>query len=375
MSNNQKKQCPSCSNLALQDNNFCMKCGFDFSKMPKPQQPNENEKECPECKLIQDKEASNCNNCGYPFTNKVVQSQERLQKSEVKPIHKTITETPVLIKKTNIGLYIVLAFVSLIIIAGLGFFYVKNKKEQELKAIRTADSLDKIQSKIIEDAKRTHHTDTTNNNVNADYTSGQNSNEKQQTTDIATVRVDRAYFYNSPNEETKRKSFILKGEKVQYDFAIENGFVKAIYTNKDGNKTEGWMMTEDFKELTYDENDGNQITDNRSASNNDEIFTVVEEMPTFQGGETEKEKFISNNLMYPQYEREAGISGKCYLKFIVEKDGSITNVQVLKGVGGGANCDKEAMRVVSLMPKWIAGKQGGMPVRVQINLPIQFSLR
>ena len=74
-------------------------------------------------------------------------------------------------------------------------------------------------------------------------------------------------------------------------------------------------------------------------------------------------------------EREAGISGTVYITFVVEKDGSITGVNKLRGVANGPGCDKEAMRVVKSMPNWKAGKQNGREVRVQFNLPIKFSLR
>lgn len=104
-------------------------------------------------------------------------------------------------------------------------------------------------------------------------------------------------------------------------------------------------------------------------------LTIVEQMPTFPGGDAEMMKFIQKNVQYPQVEKEAGISGTCYVTFVVEKDGSITDVKVLRGVSGGPGCDKEAMRVVKSMPGWKAGKQNGREVRVQFNLPIKFTLR
>ncbi len=107
----------------------------------------------------------------------------------------------------------------------------------------------------------------------------------------------------------------------------------------------------------------------------DKPLTIVEQMPTFPGGEGEMMKYIQKNVQYPQVEKEAGISGTCYVTFVVEKDGSITDVKVLRGVSGGPGCDKEAMRVVKSMPAWKAGKQNGREVRVQFNLPIKFTLR
>ncbi|MCC6837987.1 MAG: TonB family protein [Bacteroidia bacterium] len=104
-------------------------------------------------------------------------------------------------------------------------------------------------------------------------------------------------------------------------------------------------------------------------------LTIVEQMPVFPGGDVEMMKYIQKNIQYPQVEKEAGISGTCYVTFVVEKDGNITDVKVLRGVSGGPGCDKEAMRVVKSMPNWKPGKQNGREVRVQFNLPIKFTLR
>lgn len=106
-----------------------------------------------------------------------------------------------------------------------------------------------------------------------------------------------------------------------------------------------------------------------------EIFTVVEEMPEFPGGTAEMVKFIQKNLQYPTMAREAGLSGKCFLKFVVNGTGTISNVEVLKGVPGCPDCDKEAIRVVKAMPGWKPGKQNGRPVNVFFNLPINFKIQ
>lgn len=107
----------------------------------------------------------------------------------------------------------------------------------------------------------------------------------------------------------------------------------------------------------------------------EQIFTIVEQQPEFPGGYEAMMKFIQKNVNYPQVEKEAGISGTCYVNFVVEKDGSITDVKVLRGVSGGPGCDKEAVRVVKSMPGWKPGKQNGSAVRVYFNLPIKFTLR
>jgi len=104
-----------------------------------------------------------------------------------------------------------------------------------------------------------------------------------------------------------------------------------------------------------------------------QIFTIVEEMPTFPGGEAELFKYLAKNIKYPQMASDAGISGVVYVTFVVGRDGKITDVKVLRGIGGG--CDEEAVRVVKSMPPWKPGKQRGKPVTVQYNLPIRFTLR
>jgi protein TonB len=106
---------------------------------------------------------------------------------------------------------------------------------------------------------------------------------------------------------------------------------------------------------------------------NQEVFTIVEQMPEFQGGEDKLREFLSKNIKYPAMARENNISGTVYITFVVEGNGEITNVQSLRGLGGGLT--EEAMRVVKLMPSWTAGKQNGKPVRVQFTLPVKFTLK
>lgn len=103
-----------------------------------------------------------------------------------------------------------------------------------------------------------------------------------------------------------------------------------------------------------------------------EIFTVVEESPAFPGGDAARIQFLQQNIVYPQMARESGIQGTVYVTFVVEKNGAVTDVRVLRGIGGG--CDEEAVRVIKAMPKWNPGKQRGKPVRVQFNMPIKFTL-
>jgi len=104
-----------------------------------------------------------------------------------------------------------------------------------------------------------------------------------------------------------------------------------------------------------------------------EVFTIVEEMPAFPGGEPERNKFLAENIQYPQQATENGIQGTVYVSFVVDSKGNVTDVKILRGIGGG--CDEEALRVVRMMPKWHPGKQNGKNVRVLFNMPIYFKLQ
>lgn len=103
----------------------------------------------------------------------------------------------------------------------------------------------------------------------------------------------------------------------------------------------------------------------------DKIFDVVEQQPTFKEGDVRA--WLARNMQYPPVAAENGIQGRVVVGFVVERDGSISHVQVLRGVD--PSLDKEAVRVVKSMPKWNPGMQNGSPVRVKYNVPVQFKLQ
>lgn len=105
----------------------------------------------------------------------------------------------------------------------------------------------------------------------------------------------------------------------------------------------------------------------------EEIFVVVENQPEFPGGSTAMMKFLGDNIKYPVIAQENGIQGRVICNFVVERDGSITDVQVVRGVD--PSLDREAVRVIQSMPKWTPGKQRGQPVRVRFTLPVVFRLQ
>ena len=115
------------------------------------------------------------------------------------------------------------------------------------------------------------------------------------------------------------------------------------------------------------------ITEEVEEEVTDEIFMVVEEAPEPIGGQRAFMQYLAENIKYPKAAARLKISGRVFVQFVVEKDGSLTDIKVVKGIGAG--CDEEAVRVLSEAPKWKPGKQRGMPVRVSKMVPILFVLR
>lgn len=121
----------------------------------------------------------------------------------------------------------------------------------------------------------------------------------------------------------------------------------------------------------YDEFVGEQMEANNESLDGD-VFLSVEENPEFPGGPAKLLEYIQKNLEYPEAARENEIQGRVFVGFIVEEDGSVSNVKILRGIGYG--CDEEAIRLVYSLPKFKPGKQRGKPIRVAYTLPIVFKL-
>ena len=114
------------------------------------------------------------------------------------------------------------------------------------------------------------------------------------------------------------------------------------------------------------------MTSTAQTKKNEMVFDVVEVMPQFPGGQIAMLKYIMENIKYPEQAMKEGIQGRVAVRFIVEKDGSISDVKPVLSVHPLLN--KEAVRVVESMPKWTPGKQNGKPVRVRFNVPVMFKL-
>lgn len=114
--------------------------------------------------------------------------------------------------------------------------------------------------------------------------------------------------------------------------------------------------------------DGNGVKEDNGIHD----MTDIQSYPEFEGGMKAWAKFIQRNLRYPNAAQEVDAQGKVYISFVVEKDGSVSNVTVLRGIGYG--CDEEAVRVISKSPKWKPGKQNDQNVRVRYNMPLSFTI-
>lgn len=118
----------------------------------------------------------------------------------------------------------------------------------------------------------------------------------------------------------------------------------------------------------------NEFNDEEQEVEEEEVFVIVEDMPGFGGGDSDKfREYIQKNLVFPEIAAENGIQGKVFVAFVVESDGRVSNVRVARGVD--PSLDKEAVRVVQSSPKWKPGMQRGKPVRVSFTFPITFVLQ
>jgi len=127
-------------------------------------------------------------------------------------------------------------------------------------------------------------------------------------------------------------------------------------------------------EITEDEAIEEIITEEAPEEEDvDQVFTIVEQHAEFKGGMKKFLEYVGKKMKYPNVARRIGVEGKVFVQFVVERDGSITDVQAIRGIGAG--CDEEAMKVIRESPKWNPGKQRGRAVRVRVVIPITFRLK
>ena len=161
-------------------------------------------------------------------------------------------------------------------------------------------------------------------------------------------------------EEPKPQPVEVPKQTTQLEIVQDDVEVEDIEINADVDQNE---VIEEYVPVEVEEEEVQE----------QEIFQIVEEMPAYPGGDQRLMEYVAKNIKYPQIARETGIQGRVFVGFVVEPDGSVSNVKVLRGIGGG--CDEEAVRVVKSMPKWKPGKQRGKAVRVSYMLPVNFKLQ
>ena len=159
-----------------------------------------------------------------------------------------------------------------------------------------------------------------------------------------------------PEPEPPQEQVLTELEIVENDAEIENE-----------------VKMEDFSKEVLNTEAVAPIVETKDEEVEEEVVIIPDVNPEFAGGEAKLYEYLSENIKYPDLARDGGITGKVYVQFVVEKDGSITNIQVKRDIGGG--CGEEAKRVVRGMPKWKPGKVGGRTVRSQFILPINFVLK
>ncbi|NDW11103.1 energy transducer TonB [Dysgonomonas sp. 520] len=166
----------------------------------------------------------------------------------------------------------------------------------------------------------------------------------------------------APDEQVTEDNQIKDQEDLNKDKGLEIG----NFNNLEGSRDANAISADQAFQNT-------QVTGTGDAKPKEQIFKVVEQMPEYPGGQSELFKYLSSNIKYPTIAAENGIEGRVIITFVVGKDGSITSVKVARSLD--PSCDKEAVRVVKSMPKWVPGRQNGQNVTVEYTLPVTFKLQ
>ncbi len=160
---------------------------------------------------------------------------------------------------------------------------------------------------------------------------------------------------------------------------VQVRYVAPVIVDSVKNEDKGALATiDDVKETVTDDTAIDvveEVKEEVQEVKEEEVFLVVEEMPGFNGGDanTEFRKYVGQNMKYPEVAAENGIQGRVFVQFVIEADGRLSNVRVIRGVDPAL--DKEAIRVIENSPRWNPGKQRGKPVRVSYTFPITFVLQ
>lgn len=177
---------------------------------------------------------------------------------------------------------------------------------------------------------------------------------KPEAPQLATQLMTELLLTDTPKEDNEIKA----NEDIQKDNSVMSTFTQA--------GSDDINLIKEHKEEVVQEKP-------REEKKKEDVFTHVEQMPKFPGGDAELYKFINNNLNYPAMAIENNVQGRVVVQFVVTKDGSIGNVKVVRSVD--RDLDNEAIRVCKKLPKFIPGKQNGQPVNVWYTLPVTFKLQ
>ena len=216
----------------------------------------------------------------------------------------------------------------------------------------------------------------------------------EQRAKVAVTQVTEISALEQPKKkaEVKQKKVELEPEKVVEKVKSSIKFTAPVIKNDKDVKPEEELKTQDelmstktaigtFDVKGNDDSNGEILKAKEiiaqpeppKHAEEDKVFDIVEQQPLFPGGQSALMQFLHDNIKYPVVAQENGVQGRVTVQFVVEKDGSITDVHVLRGVD--PSLDKEAVRVVKSMPRWTPGKQNGTTVRVNYRLPVLFRLQ
>ena len=216
----------------------------------------------------------------------------------------------------------------------------------------------------------------------------------EQRAKVAVTQVTEISALDQPKKkaEVKQKKVELEPEKVVEKVKSSIKFTAPVIKNDKDVKPEEELKTQDELMSTKTAIGTFDVKGNDDANGEilkakeiiaqpeppkhveeDKVFDIVEQQPLFPGGQSALMQFLHDNIKYPVVAQENGVQGRVTVQFVVEKDGSITDVHVLRGVD--PSLDKEAVRVVKSMPRWTPGKQNGTTVRVNYRLPVLFRLQ
>lgn len=216
----------------------------------------------------------------------------------------------------------------------------------------------------------------------------------EQRAKVAVTQVTEISALEQPKKkaEVKQKKVELEPEKVVEKVKSSIKFTAPVIKNDKDVKPEEELKTQDELMSTKTAIGTFDVKGNDDANGEilkakeiiaqpeppkhveeDKVFDIVEQQPLFPGGQSALMQFLHDNMKYPVVAQENGVQGRVTVQFVVEKDGSITDVHVLRGVD--PSLDKEAVRVVKSMPRWTPGKQNGTTVRVNYRLPVLFRLQ